>query len=217
MPVPLDNPEQSNHPQVAQGCIAKEIEILKVEDFSNYPNADTHYKIGDTFEPEICVVIYYNDNDKERAQYLMGRFKRSEKDNKVTGWDKFNNAVQWLLFKMFPNGVAINDDLTIPKTLLDQLTGRKIFLIKYITNGTYTSSTGETKHSWDTWNKVFPAEIPIEEIQSAFAGATSYLTGLKKVEKRYNPSLALGYGKESGFDQPPAENTPPLDDNDLPF
>lgn len=224
MAVPLDNPEDSGGIEIAKGAKGRVVEILKVEDLSNYPGKDTHYKIaeGSEFEPQLCVKLWYQGATKERNITLLGNFKRND-NNKVIGWDKFNNGVLFFLYKFYPTDAVIDDanGYSIIPSFLARLVGKKIIVVNYIVNGTYQNDKGETKHSWRDWNKVFPDGTDINEIQSQFAAATTWLTkpsGKKTIENCYNPALIDEYKSDNDgtdFNYGANETTAPPSDEDI--
>lgn len=150
------------------GVYATEVEIVSVEDKSNYPGKKLHRTIGKRgYEPELCLIVKYKSGKYYKDLYLFGKFLKDETERKAIGWDGWNNSVQRFLMEMYNGQVLIHDDLSVPQELLNELPGKSFIKVNYISSNGYTASDGSYKpNCYKDWSFTFSKDTVKEKIES---------------------------------------------------
>ena len=163
--------------KVGKGAYIKNVKIKSVEDKSSYPGLTTNYfKSGN--QTQIYLILKIEDDGFERSLFLMGKFRYS--NDKVTGWNNFNNDVQRLLYKTLGDEAEIDaEHFNIPADVLNKLIGKEIRVVSFITGRKYNNDSGE-HYSWDFWTKVFGKDQPDEDIENEWNASIGWLISTEK-------------------------------------
>lgn len=214
MPQPMNEPGKTNFVKVAEGAFAKKAIIRGIIDNSSYIGREVKtFKSGNPTELHFILNIEM-EGGFEREFHLMGKFKRNQSEQPVS-WNDFGNGVQRLIYYLSPGEVPmIQDDLSIEQHSIDALIGQEMQIISYQTNKTYLAKDNTTKYSWDLFQKVFPADTSLEDMQEVFLEDVDWLIK----SRGYDPELYLKLRANKKIEEKKMEDSiPKPNDDDIPF
>lgn len=210
----LDNAGESNSIKLSKGVYASLGTITGVTDYSvhpHYPNRKPLLKkdgspvTGKGGKPlELCLEVKYEREDgQEWTTAFYGNYKVDAVTGRIKGWNAFGNGVQDFLDKLLGREVlenTLNEDYSIPQSLLDMLIGKSFYRISYISG---FNAKDSSKGAYKDFNQIFLPDATIEEMQKAWASSAPYLTTykpdvvdeLEKMrEEKENGDTSFGYG-----------------------
>jgi hypothetical protein len=133
----------------------------------------------------------------EMDMYVFGKFSYkvdpiSGKKQEYLGWKAKYNAVQNLLFKLLGTNAVINDDDSIPQSVLNKIEGLEFFRLRYCQP---RDKMYEGKPSFQTWN-IFERAVEgnDEVLYKEFLKAAANL-------KDYDPNLFDEYNDQQKADE----------------
>uniref|UniRef100_A0A6H2A2Y4 Uncharacterized protein n=1 Tax=viral metagenome TaxID=1070528 RepID=A0A6H2A2Y4_9ZZZZ len=182
MPIPLNDPTyESNGVEIAKGVYASEVIIKDIQDVSNHPNREKTTMGSKGFEPEIALIVNYDTGmGFDKKIYLFGKYIKDTVTGKLKGWSAKGNDVQGFLRTVYGNDAYLEDDYSIPKSLLARCAGKKFTVVRFV-DGWY-----KDKPSYSNWGRTFPAGATAEEVSVEWFKAVNYM-------KKYNPSIIDEY------------------------
>lgn len=169
------------------GAFATKYTVIGVENKSNHPNNEEENIIGaNNFKPELCLYISLKDeSDRLVNKYVFGKYISDIVTGKITGWITAGNGVLSFLYACVGrDNVNVNDDYSIPQSLLNKCIDKEIWKIDYV-KGTYEKD-GKQKPSYQMLNTFFPGKTPSEEL-------IKYFQSKKHTLKDYNPVTYKNY------------------------
>jgi len=186
----LDNAGESNSIKLSKGVYASLVTIIGITDYSvhpHYPNRKPLLKkdgtpvTGKGGKPlELCLEVKYEREDgQEWTIAFYGNYKIDAVTGKIKGWNAFNNGVQDFFDKLIGRETlenTLNDDYSIPQSLLDMLIGKQFYRISYISGFNYKDAH---KGTYKDFNQIFLPDATIEEMQQAWASSAPYLKNYK--------------------------------------
>lgn len=194
-----DNTNETGGIEIATGVYAKEVIIKSIENHSNHPNNPEIFYTKSGFEPEILLVVTYDTGmGFDKQLWLFGKYIADKVTGKVKGWVSRGNDVQRLLRVLFGEFAEINDDFSIPDSLLKKAVAKSFTVIDYV-SGWYNE-----KPSYDTWSKVFPFETRQETIEEEWRNNVKWI-------KKYSPNIVKEYREkkvleDTSFDKDQFQN-----------
>jgi hypothetical protein len=194
--IKLGKPPAQKSTEIDTGVYATEVEIISIEDKSNYPGKKLHRTIGKRgYEPELCLIVKYKSGKYFKDLYLFGKFLKDEAEGKAIGWDGWNNSVERFMMVMFDGEVLINDDLSIPGELLERLPGKKFIKVNYISNNGYMTSDGSYKpNCYKDWSFTFSRDTVQEKIEAEWRRQSVHI-------KDYAPEVIISNSSERHRDE----------------
>ena len=174
MPIPLQEEGEFNSTKIAKGVYASLGTITKITNLSNHPSItrETPNCRNDGTPYELCIEVEYEREDgKKWNSRFWGEYDTDQVTGRIKGWKPFRNGVQKFFTVMYGSkdevGQRIEDDASMGETLFAPCIGKKFYRVSYI-NGVKDDGKGRYKD----WDQVFLENVPIEEIQTAWAIAS---------------------------------------------
>jgi hypothetical protein len=205
----LGDNTKSDYKMVLPGIFIEKVKIKDVEDYSNYPLKKGPQKtIGEKgFAPELCLKITTND---DRTVYVFGKFDYktdliSGKKIEYRGWKRNGNGVWSLLYTLLGE-FPINDDDSIPESLLNKLKNKSFYRLRYCT-GLDTNNNQPVMKDYNKYSdaeKIKADEILLEVFQNDKYfyskydrnAYENYMEIMRTKQAGFNPSDFEGSGSE---------------------
>lgn len=217
MPIPLKDEGEFNSTKIAKGVYASLGTISKITDLSNHPSIkrDTPMARNDGTPYQLCIEVEYEREDGNKwTSRFWGEYDVDQVTGRIRGWNSFRNGVQKFFTTLYGSkeevGSRINDDASMGETLFAPCIGKKFYRVSYI-NGVKDDGKGKYKD----WDQIFLENVPIEEIQTAWAIASvnfkSYVPGAideiarLKDEKTGDTNFEYGANVKENSDPPEEE------------
>jgi len=209
----LDDKNESSSIKISKGVYASLGTITDVTDYSVHPHypdrkplakKDGTLVVNKKGEPlQLCLEIKYQREDgQDWTTAFYGNYKMDAVTGKIKGWNAFGNGVQDFFDKLIGREAlenGLNDDYSIPQTLLNLLIGKQFYRISYISG---FNKKDQTKGAYKDFNQVFLPDTPIEEMQQVWASSAPYLTTykpdvvdeLERLREENKQDTSFGYG-----------------------
>lgn len=195
--------EYTQNTELDPGVFASKQEVVSIENKSNHPSlGDVKHIIGQKgFEPEICLVVKMKTEDGyEKDHYLFGKYVKDTVTGKIKGWVIKGNAVLSFLYACVgEDNVNVNDDWSIPQSLINKCIGRQLWKIDYA-NREYVDKDGKTRVGYQNLNTFFPINTTestlIEYWYSRRTGIKDYRPEIytKHKESKSKESTSFNFG-----------------------
>jgi len=156
--------DKSSGMGISVGVFAREVEIARVENFSNHPTRDP-FEFESGFAPQLCLKVHYTDGDYDGSLMVFGKYEKDE-SKKIVEWNENFNGVQRFLHFAHPSIEYKEDDFSISEKTLEAYAGQRIIIVKYQSNKEYFNERkGAEDFRMQSWNKVFKIGTDIAEIK----------------------------------------------------
>jgi hypothetical protein len=208
--------------KIAEGAYLHKGTVKSIIDFSNYPGRqDEPNKFETGWEPEICLKLFVEveGREKPRELKLFNYFERDE-NSRIVGW-KWGDAYRAVTL-LCDEPQIDSDDFHLYEGSLNEIVGKEIAYVSYITLGTYKDDKGEEKPSYADWGRIFPGSVDNEKVIEEFSDSLDYLTSEKRNKNyRYAPEVVEKFDKSTkfGFSMEDNEAVKAMapKDSDMPF
>jgi hypothetical protein len=131
-----------------------------------------------TRQPDVAIVIKLDIGKEFQPEMsFFGNFKRDERNGLITDWGSAFHISN--LFDACGVLGEINDDGTIPQAMLDQLVGREILRLQYVSG---FRNDGKVRYS--DWNTVLSGSSKPEKLAKLFEESVA-----KGYPKNYSPEV----------------------------